>query len=468
MTAKVVVAGAGISGLSAAWDLLRAGADVHVLEPIDRAGGVIGSWKVGGYHFENGPNAIQGRAPAIRTLCLDVGMGDQIIDADEEFRERYLYYKGGLRALPRTLGGFMRSRLFTRPQKLRALLEPCVRKSGSDHEETVAEFFGRRVGRGVTMSWVDVVVSGVFAGNPNRLGIRSAFPELAQMEREHGSILKAMRSRATDRLRDDGSTGTSPLWSLQGGMSSLTDRLAEQLGDRIHYGRKLAKVSRSANGGLRLVAEGPDGTEEIDAHRLILAVGAPTAGILVGPLAPDVADLLFEVEYSPLVVAQAGFDKGAVPGLPAGFGYLIPRCMRMRTLGWTFASQLFPQRAPEGKVSLSGFVGGNLDPHAIELAEELIEHLLMGELALALGQRKLPHPEVFRVVRWPDRLPQYNVGHLRRMDAVRRLLEMEVPEVVLAGNWINGISVDACVSRGREAAQEVLDALPGSSPESVA
>lgn len=460
MTSRVVVAGAGVSGLVAAWDLMRAGVEVTLLEETDRSGGVIGTWNVDGYRFENGPAAVQGGALAFRSLVQDLGLESEIVPACDDHRERYLYYHGSLKKLPRTFKDFFRSRLFTARQKARAMMEPWVRMGHPDREESVAEFFGRRVGRGVTMTWVDVVVSGVYAGNPNRLGIRSAFPELAEMEEEHGSILKGMRHRERVRRRGDGSMEASPLWSLRGGLGTVTRRMVDDLGHRIRHGCRVTRIIRRPEGGLSIGIDAGGREESLESDRMVLAVNAPTTGILIAPLSADAADLLFEVESSPLVVAQAGFDMEQLPGLPQGYGFLVPRCMRMRTLGWIFESQLFPERAPEGKVAMCGFVGGILDQTAIDLPEELTRHLLMGELALALGQNKLPVPEVFRLIRWRNRLPQYNVGHLRRMDAVRRLLEMEVPEVALAGNWVAGVTVDACVKRGREAAQEVLDALP--------
>ena len=460
MSGRVLVAGAGVSGLTAAWDLMQAGVDVTLVEATDRTGGVIGTWDVDGYRFENGPAAVQGDALAFRSLVQDLGLESEIVRASADHRERHLYYKGSMKKLPRTFRDFFTSKLFTPRQKIRAMLEPWVRAGHPDREESVAEFFGRRVGRGVTMTWVDVIVSGVYAGNPNRLGIRSAFPDLAEMEKEHGSIIKGMKYLERTRRRDSGRVGASPLWSLRGGLGVVTQKMVEDLGDRIQCNSSVRKVVRRPECGLQIVLTS-DGRDELgDADRLILAVNAATASILLAPTAPEAADLMFEVESSPLVVAQAGFDCGQLPGLRNGYGYLVPRCTRLRTLGWIFESHLFPERAPEGKVAMRGFLGGVLDPLAIDLPDDLMRHLLMGELALTLGQRKLPVPEVFRIVRWKNRLPQYNVGHLRRMDAVRRLLGAAMPEVVLAGNWIAGISVDACVKRGREAAREVLDAVP--------
>lgn len=454
---RVVVLGAGISGLTAAFDLLRAGCDVRVVEATDRAGGCIGTTRRGAYRFDNGVSSIQGDSQHFRSLCQDAGIGHEIVESAPASRERYLYYHSRLMPLPRSFRDFVKTPLFTGRQKARVLLEPLVRRGHPDREETVAEFFGRRVGRAITMTWVDVVVSGTYAGNPNRLGIRSAFPALARMEMDHGSIFKSMNTKARARRQADGTVAGSTLLSLREGLEQLPIALRKVLGDRMIFGRRVRGLRRRREGGVTVETEGAGGANEtIDADRIVVAVPAPVAGILLAPLATEVADLLFEIESASLVVAQAAFAKDGVPGLPPGFGFLVPRCMRMRTLGWIFASQLFPGGAPEDKVLLNGFVGGILDPRAVELDDGALGKLLIGELALALGQRKNPVPEVIGFVRWRDVLPQYNVGHSLRIAAARKLLEIHVPEISLAGNWVSGISVDSCIARAREAAAETL------------
>jgi oxygen-dependent protoporphyrinogen oxidase len=462
-----------MSGLVAAHDLLQAGFEVILVEALGRPGGMIGTSLVDGYRFEDGQLAIQGESPACRALCEELGLAGRIVHANPAARERFLYYRGCLRRLPRSFKEFLGCELFTPRQKFRALVEPLIRSGHPEREETVAEFFGRRVGRGITMTWVDVVVSGVYAGNPNRLGIRSAFPDIDQMEQESGSIFKAMRQRAKARVGADGSLGASPLWSLDAGLGLLLDTLVRRIGTQLRLGRRLTHLARDTNAGrmiatLEVSVDGvgadaaPSMQETLDVDRVVIATDAPTAGILLGNLAPDAADLLFEVESAPLVVAQLGLDVEQVPGLPMGAGFLVPRCMRMRTLAWSFSSLLFPGTAPDGKLALVGHLGGTLDPHAVEIHEDILRHLMLGELALALGQRTLPEPEVFRIVRWPHAMPQYNVGHLRRVAAVRRLLEVEVPQVLLCGNWTDGIGLDDGVRAGREAAQAVLSGLPHS------
>lgn len=459
---RVGVIGAGISGLVAAWDLMRQGVEVILLEASDRAGGVIGTRKSQGYQFDTGPVLVHGAAPALHQLLRDLDMTGSIQSADASARYRHLYFHGSLKALPTTMDEFRKSRLFTLPQKLRILLEPFVPKASKKREMNVAEFFGRRFGRSISMTWIDVLVSEVYGGNPNRLGIESAFPAIARMVAEHGSVLRAMKARAKQTEEDLTRGKSSSVFSLRGGFETLPLRLAEDIGSSLHLHRKVKQVTRRQGGGLALATKGESGDlESIDVDRLVMAVDAAQTGVLLAPLAPEVADLLFEVETSPLVVVLAGFDQDQLPGLPPGFGFLVPRCVRMRTLGWTFVSKLFPDRAPEGKVGLTGFIGGILDPHAVDVADSMLAHLMMGELALALSQRKMPKPEYLEVLRWTGCLPQYNVGHNRRMEAVRTFVSMEAPEVSLAGNWVGGISVESCVARARQAAGEILAARGG-------
>ncbi len=458
---RVAIIGGGISGLSAAHWLKKGGAEVQLFEAGSRLGGCVGTTRGDGIRFENGPAAIQGKCQNFRGLVASLGLESKIIYANDAARDRFLYFHGALHPLPRSLKDFIRTPLFTARQKFRVLLEPFVRSSHPETEETVAEFFGRRVGRGITMTWVDVVVSGTFAGNPNHLGIQSAFPELGRMERERGSIFRAMRERARERRRSNGTTAASPLQSLDGGLQTLIDRLESELGSRAHLNHRVKRLERRANEGVELALERSGGEiETARFDRVVLAAPAMATGCLLAKDAPLVADLLFEVEYASLLVAQASFDRSTVPGLPRGFGYLVPRCSRMRTLGWIFASELFPGVAPEGKVVMNGFIGGILDPHAGDLPDDMIQELMLGELALALGQRKIPVPDSFRVVRWVETLPQYAVGHKRRIAAVRTLLSEGFPEATIAGNWVDGVAIESCIGSGRQAADQILAMKP--------
>ena len=452
---RVLVIGGGISGLTAAHSLLNAGHDVTVLESSTRLGGCVSTSTLGTCRFEDGPNSVQGRAPEFRALCAELGLTEKLVPASDQSSNRHLYFRGRLHKLPSSLKEFLKTPLLTAPQKLRALLWRFRRTRPADHEETVAEFFGRRIGRGVTMTLVDVVVTGTFAGSPNRIGMESAFPELVRMDRQYGNLLRALSLRAAES-RLAGTKKEPAMLSLQGGLGTLIAALQQRLGPRAHLGMKASSMVRRPDGGYGVLAHDAAGAaREFVADRAVLALPAPQAGMLLAPLAPEAADLLFEVEYASLAVAQAVFAEDALPGLPRGFGFLVPRCMRMRTLGWMSTSHVFPEVAPQGLVTLTGFIGGVLDPQATNMDDAQLRHLMLGELALALRQRRTPQPQHFRIVRWNDVLPQLTVGHARRLQIVRDFIASGVPGVSIAGNWTTGPSLERCITSGRAAATEI-------------
>lgn len=456
---RIVVIGGGISGLTAAFSAMNAGHDVTLLEARTRLGGCVSTSHIGACRFEDGPNSVQGRAPAFRELCAELGLKDKLVSAASGASDRHLYFRGRLHKLPGSFKSFLSTPLLTAPQKVRALLERFVRRRPTDYEETVAEFFGRRIGRGLTMTLVDVVVTGTFAGNPNRIGVLSAFPELVRMEQQHGSLLNALRLRAAESRLAGGKREPAML-SLEGGLGTLIEALQCRLAGRALMDAKVDGLVRRPEGGYAVTARfGSGETREFIADRVVLALPAPQAGMLLAPIVAEAADLLFEVEYASLIVAQAVFAKDALPGLPKGFGFLVPRCMRMRTLGWMSTSQVFPAVAPDGFITLTGFLGGVLDPQVIDMPDGQIRHMMLGELALALRQRRTPQPQHFRIVRWKDVLPQLTVGHARRLEVVRGLLAAAVPGISIAGNWTTGPSLERCIISGRAAALEAGTAL---------
>lgn len=461
--APVIVIGGGISGLACAEALLRSGREVLVLEQGEAAGGCIETLREGGYVFELGANAVAGQSAAFREVVTDLDLTPALLESREEARPRYLYFQGHLHPLPQTLRDFLHTDLFTRRQKLRVLLEPLVPVRPSESEASVAEFFGRRIGRSATSIWVDVVVSSTFAGNPNRLGIRSAFPHLLRMEQEDGGIVRGMRARARKRRRDLEAGKPHPRsLSLRGGLRGLVEAFQTRLGDRLRLRCEAHSLHEAEDGRLLVEAQDAVGvTEHLPASAVVLATPPRATGRLLQQLVPDAADLLWEVETVDLVVVGAGFDREHLPGLREAYGFLIPRSQRMRTLGWIFHSCNFAEHAPEGKVAMMGVLGGSLDPKAVSLSDEQIRHVMLGELALCLHQVRLPVPEVFSIRRWQQVLPQYNVGHERRVRAVRMLAEMRAPRLRLIGGWVDGMSLDACLASARSAAQELDVALSG-------
>ncbi len=459
MVLRCAVIGGGISGLAAAFDLMRGGADCVLLEADSSPGGVVRSRRVGAYLFEDGPNSVPATAEPFVAFAKDLGLGDRMIRSRDEASIRHVYDHGRLCKLPGGAKEFFTTPLLTWGNRLRLFMEPFVGARRSGPEESVADFFGRRFGRGITSTFVDAIVSGIFAGDPTRLGVASAFPEMHAMEVEHGSLFGAMKARAKKRrLESNGAPRpkASQMVSFPDGLGEVPSACAAALGQRVRCGVDVTSIERAKTGGFVVTTRRGGADESLTVDRVVMATPAAKSVALLAPLAPTAAALVKQVEHASMAIAQAGFRRDALPGLPEGFGFLIPRRERLRTLGWIFGSQIFAGRADDGTVAITGFFGGVHDPSVLDLGDAEFQTQALGELATELKLPAPPRPDVFRVVRWRSTIPQYNVGHAERAKAVVAAVGAAAPGLILAGNWVAGVAVPKCILRGRAAAREAL------------
>ncbi len=440
---RVAVVGAGISGLAAA-ELLRDGAEITVLEAGDQPGGNIRSERVGDCIFERAANGFLDSEPAMNALVRRVGLEEQLLPATGG--TRYLYLRGRMRPIPTKPPALLASSLLSPWAKARLLLEPLM-PAGPD-DETVARFVSRRIGRQPLRRMVGPMVSGIFGGDPEQLSLPACFPKMKAMEREHGSLLAAMRARRASAEAAAGPAGH--LHSFRGGMGTLTGRLAERQVDlRLRSPvRALERLER----GWRLRTPGG----AIDAEAVVLACPAPIASALLAEHDRPLAAALDAIPYAPIAVVVTAFDRaGWRP--PQGFGCLVPRGQGLRTLGTLFTSSIFPEHAPGGAVVLRTMIGGATDPEAIELDPQLLVGLALEEGAHLLGQ-ELPRPMETRVYTYPRGIPQYTLGHLDRVAAVRAA-ERRLPGLFVTGNYLEGVGVKDCAAAAARLSPRVLAAL---------
>ena len=470
---SVAVVGAGITGLVAAYELRRRGVNVTLYEASGHAGGAIRTSRTDGFLAEHGPNSFVTSAP-VEALITQLDLEDDVVEANPSANRRYIVRDGLLRAFPTTPPAMLTTRLFSLRAKLRVLLEPLVRRRATDGDESIASFVRRRLGPEVLDYAVDPFVSAIFAGDPETLSMVHAFPRLFELEQQHGSLsagLMATRGRkpaaaastddTTDETSDEGALPeTAPtrarLISFVDGMQTLTAALEASLAGTLRLGCPVRLLHRDE--GRWVVEAGQDGgarARTVDA--VVMATPAHVLAAMELPAAMRKhAALVERVEYPPVSTLTLGFERADVAHALDGFGMLIPAKEKRSILGALFSSSLFPERAPDGHVAITCFVGGARMPErAREDTDLLVERVLM-DLRQLIGVRG--EPVFAKHVYWPRAIPQYTVGYQAVKNAVDET-ELANPGLYLGGNFRNGVSVGDCVASGQQIAQRVASYL---------
>jgi oxygen-dependent protoporphyrinogen oxidase len=315
----------------------------------------------------------------------------------------------------------------------------------SDEDESIADFVARHFGAGVVDRLAEPLLAGVYGGHPRELSVRAVLPRMAKMEAERGSLVRAMMAAR----KNSSSERPAIFTTLKGGMQTLSDAIAKHLpSSSVKLKSEVAEVTRAA-GQWKIRTESETAT--FDA--LVVAAPAPVAGNLLQSAAPEIAGQLKAIRYSSSVIVQFAYAHTRAPRLPQGFGVLVPKTENRRVRAYTFVHEKFDGRVPSGGALVRMFLGGTADEAVLRLSDEEILNIAKRELLEVLSVRE--EPAAMRVFRWPMALAQYEVGHLRRVEIIRRTLE-EIPMLALAGNAYGGIGVPDCIRSGREAARKVL------------
>lgn len=477
---RIAVVGGGIAGLATAVQLETQAAerglevDVTVVESSDRLGGNIRTDTDRGFTIENGPNGFLDNVDATPALVKLLGLEDRLVQADESAAIRYLYRKGALRRLPAGPLSFLRSPILSVRGRLRLFLEPFMSSAAAreGRDETIYEFAGRRIGDEAARILVGSMVSGVFAGDIERLSLPAAFPKMRAMEADHGSLVKAMVSKMLARRAakkaaargEDVAHDTRPggpagpggtLTSFVGGMRDLVDAAAEKLTTPPKTGWRVASLERNGEGWSLLADSG----DSLAADAIVLTLPSRHAAPLLTPLDAKLGEMASEIGVAPIVVVALGFDPSELKRPLDGFGFLIPRGEGPRILGCLWDSSIFPgHRAPEGKALIRAMIGGAHDRGICDLSDDEIVAVVRRDLATTLGLPIDAEPELLRVYRYPAGISQYEVGHLARVDAMHRRLD-SLPGLWLGGSSYFGVAMNACIAKAQEQAGEILDQL---------
>jgi oxygen-dependent protoporphyrinogen oxidase len=454
---QVVIVGGGIAGLSAAYELSKAGIPHLLIEKRPRLGGVIETRSWEGCVLECGPDSFISQKPEAMALITELGMESEVIGSNDAERVTYIQRHGRLVRLPEGTtmfvptrpGPMLASPLVSWPTKIRMALE-LLRRPVTHPDRSVADFVADHFGQETLDYLAEPLLSGVYGGDVRKLSMQSVMPRFVEMERTQGSLARAlMRSRAP--------AGSGPLFrTLKRGLGSLVEKLSGYA--NVVQGSVEAiqqQPSQQSGGGFRVKVDG----RWLDASHLILACPAWAASQLVGTIDAVLARALEQIPYSSSAIVTLVYDDATFDGQRAGTGFLIPKVERRKLMACTFVGTKFPHRVPGGKLTLRCFFGSTGNETVLEETDDRLTFFAKDELKRILGLSAQPiHSSVSR---WPRAMAQYTVGHSERWKEIQSRAAA-IPGLYLAGNAYTGIGIPDCIRMGREAAKKIADGIiPG-------
>lgn len=496
---RVVIIGGGITGLAAAHRILERSqesgkqVDLTLVEAGPRVGGIIQTEERDGFLLERGPDSFISEKPEALELAKRLGLESHLIETNEHHRRSFIVRRGRLLPVPEgfhllapsRFWPFVRSEVFSWQGKARMALDlllPRRNLNGNtdkddDVDETLAQFVRRRLGREALERIAQPMVGGIYTADPEQLSLRATMPRFLEMERQHRSLIRALRHRSpTVREGSVANRGTSGaryslFLSFDRGMQLLTDKLAERISDlkfQITDGGHSSENSIQVNTAVEsLTMEREEGDEtpkwrvrssrgeSLVADAVCLALPAYVSARLLSGVDAQLASELDGIPYASSATINLAYKREDVPRPLDGFGFVVPFIEKRSLIACTFSSVKFPGRAPQGYVLLRAFVGGALQPEMFDLNRDELLSRVCADLRDLLGIEQAP---LFaEVAKWERLMPQYHVGHLQRVKRIREQVA-SLPGLSLAGNAYTGLGIPDCVRSG-EAAADLVDAL---------
>jgi oxygen-dependent protoporphyrinogen oxidase len=471
---RVVIIGAGLSGLATAYRLVerataaRRPVEVVVLEASDRIGGAIRTRRVDGFTLEGGADSFITNKPWGVELCRSLGLADQLIGTDAQHRRSFVVRQGRLIPVPEgfvllapnRLGPILTSPILSLRGKLRMLLDLVLPRRDDEGDESLGSLVKRRLGREALDRLVQPLVGGIYTADPNELSARATLPQFLAMERDHGSlILGAIRQARQTRWVERNASGAryGMFVSLADGMETLPRALAAALpAGSVRTRTAVRRVSRDGPGRPWLV-EPLDGPP-IEADVVVVATEAHASARILDGVDPELALQLRSIPYASSVLVNVAYRRDRVSHPLDGFGVVVPSVENRSILAVSFLSVKFPTRAPAGTVLMRVFLGGATQPEMFERDDEAIRAVVLSELHDLLGASG--EPLLLDVDRHARAMPQYTLGHIDRVEAIKQRTARH-PGLVITGIAYEGVGIPDCVHAAEKAADRVLSALAG-------
>lgn len=448
----VVVIGAGISGLATAYLLHKKNFEVIVLEKNEVVGGSIETISENGFLFDRGPNSALETTPVIGYLVDELNLKEELIYANKQGNKRYILRNNQLHPLPMSPPAFLKTKLFSAKAKLRLFAEPFIGRSNDGYYQSIADFVTRRLGKEFLDYAINPFVAGVYAGKPEELSVKSAFPKLYALEENYGGLIigtvKSIRER---RKRAEVSKQSAKMISFKEGMQTLPNAIADALGKRVLTSAVVKEIKKEETGH-KVIFDLKGSLKSIRCDAVLSTVPAYSAGKLFSEFDSGLEEHFNKIYYPPVLVYYLVYNKDIIKQPLDGFGFLIPSKEKKSFLGAIWSSVIFPNRVPDNKAAFTLFIGGSRNPEFVnENRDELLKKV-RSEFEQLMQISSPPEQESHRF--WELAIPQYNLGyieHERYFDD----FEKRNPGLFLSGNYRGGISVGDCIKNAELVAEKI-------------
>jgi len=466
---RVAIVGGGIAGLATAYHLQegarRAGLPLSysLVESGPVLGGKIVTHEADGFVIEGGPDSFITQKPAALRLCRELGLEEQLLGTNDARRKVFVLDGGRLRPLPdgvmlvvpTRFTPFALSSLISLPGKVRMGLDLFIPPRQENGDESLADFIRRRLGQEALDKIAEPLMAGIHVADAERLSLQATFPRFIQLEQKYGSLIKGMlaqKARRAEGDRNGTGRGESLFMTLRGGLRELVEALVARLDGELCLGTGVVELARTGQGYRLRLADG----RTLGADAVVLATPAYAAADLVEPLHPALAAELRAIRYVSTATVSLGFRRAEFEHPLDGFGFVVSARSTSRLMACTWTSTKFDARAPGEHVLLRAFVGGPRRQDLVDLPDEELLQLVGEELRQVMGVTA--RPVVSRIYRWPGGNPQYDVGHLARVEQLEAMAA-DLPGLYLTGSAYRGVGLPDCIQQGQATAEAMLEGI---------
>lgn len=456
---RITIIGGGITGLAAAHRLVELGqTNVTLIEASSRLGGTIQTDHRDGFTLERGPDSFISEKPAALELVKRLGIENELIQTNAQHRRSFIVHNRNLHPVPEgfqlmaptRLWPFVFSKIFSTRGKLRMSADLLLPRRNGAHDESLASFVRRRLGREALERMAQPMVGGIYTANPETLSLRATLPRFLDLEQQHRSIILGMWRKGKRAQTGVSGARYSLFLSFRHGLETLVNALEKKLNDSgvvIRCDTIVEKIERTANGWTINTSD-----ENFLTDELCLALPSHRTAALVEDVSPELANKLKAIKFASTATINLAYRRSQIKHPLNGFGFVVPYIEKRTVIACTFCNVKFAGRAPDDGVLLRAFVGGALQPEMFELSDDEMTRKVKEDLAEVLGITG--EPLFVEIARWTNSMPQYEVGHLERVEAIETEVR-KLPGLTLAGNSYNGAGIPDCIKSAEQAVEKL-------------